>query len=97
VPSPLLHRRWQARTAQKIAPSAATLPTVNGSGAVTDLPVAAAQSGALAGLLASYSPLDDDNAAVAADDAAVVISRFRPHSGHPCGSMNPQHLELLSD
>lgn len=36
-------------------------------------------------------------AAAAAGDAAPVNSRFGPLSGHPCGSMNPQHLKLLSD
>ena len=40
---------------QNVAPSAATLPTVNGSGAVADLQVAASQSGALASTLSTYA------------------------------------------
>jgi hypothetical protein len=40
---------------QTVSSGAQSLPTLNGSGAVADLQVAASQSGALAGLLASYS------------------------------------------
>jgi len=42
-------------TPQNVAPSASTLPTVNGSGSVADLQVAASQSGALAATLSTYA------------------------------------------